>query len=136
MMKILTLTLAMVLTLTSLNANATQYKFIAADRSIETKMCVYAGNNNTVKLKRAIQYHAMGSTINTKRFAVNNITCNDLVMAHFAHKYDASDTFKFLNRFTAQKNKIPTTSVEIKDVAAVLNSTNEETQIIYVSSTK
>ena len=131
-----TLTLAVVFVLLSFNANATKYEFIATDSSIETKMCVVAGSNNKDGLKNALRLNMGSSAINSKRFAVNYITCNDMVMAHFAHKYNALDTFLYLNHFTSKKDKIPTTSVEIKDIAAVLNHKNEDTKIIYVSSAK
>lgn len=135
-MKILTLIFAVIFVLVALNAKATEYKFIATDSSPETKMCVLAGSNNKLGLKRAIRFGVRGSAINTKRFTINNITCNDMVMAHFAHKYDAFDTFKYLNRFTTKKNKIPITSVEIKDIAAALNRNDEKTKVIYVGSAK
>ena len=130
-----TLTLAVVFVL-SFNANATKYEFIATDSSIETKMCVFAGSNNKDGLKNALRFNPGRSAINSKRVAVNSITCNDMVMAHFAHKYNALDTFSYLNRFTSKKDKIPTTSVEIKDIAAVFNHKNEDTKIIYVGSAK
>jgi len=135
-MKILTLTFAVVFVLLSFNANATKYKFIAADSSIETKMCVFAASNNKLGLKSSMRFSTRNSSINARKFTVNNILCNDMVMAHFAHKYDALDTFAYLNRFTAKKNKIPTTTVKIKDIVAVLNRKNEDTKIIYVGSTK
>ncbi|PKI17207.1 DUF3718 domain-containing protein [Colwellia sp. 12G3] len=135
-MKKLNLILAVVVfVLLSFSANATKYKFIAEDRSIETKICVFAGSNNKLGLKHALR-QSTGSAITNNRFSVNNITCNDMVMAHFAHKYDAFDTYSYLNRLTNSKNKIPTTSIEIKDVSAVFNLKNEETKIIYVGSAK
>ncbi|MBA6349260.1 MULTISPECIES: DUF3718 domain-containing protein [unclassified Colwellia] len=130
------LTLAVVFVLLAFNSNATKYEFIATDSNIETKMCVFAGNNNKDGLKNALRLRMISSAINSKRFAVNSVTCNDMVMAHFAHKYDALDTFSYLNHFTSKKDKIPTTSVEIKDIAAVFNHKNEEIKIIYVGSAK
>ncbi|AOW75907.1 hypothetical protein A3Q34_02970 [Colwellia sp. PAMC 20917] len=137
------LTLAVVFVLLAFNSNATKYEFIATDSNIETKMCVFAGNNDKDGLKKALRLRIMGSsinskrfTVNSKRFTVNSVTCNNMVMAHFAHKYDAFDTFSYLNHFTSKKDKIPTTSVEIKDIAAIFNHKNEETKIIYVGSAK
>ncbi|WP_019027665.1 DUF3718 domain-containing protein [Colwellia piezophila] len=135
-MKILNLISVVVILLLSFNVNATKYKFIAADNSIETKICVFAGNNNKLGLKNALRLNSWGAAFVNKRFSVNNITCNDMVMAHFAHKYDALDTFAYLNRLTTKKDKIHATSVEIKDIAAVLNRRNEEIKIIYVGSAK
>lgn len=137
-MKILNLTsiVVVIVLLLSFNTYATNYKFIPTDRSIETKICVFAGSNNKLGLKNALRQSISGSTIVNKRSSVNNITCNDMVMAHFAHKYDAIDTFLYLNGLTNNKNKIPTTSVDIKDISAVLNRKNEETKIIYVGSAK
>ena len=133
-MKRLNLISAVVIVLLSFNANATKYKFIAADSSIETKTCVFAGNNNKIALKKALRQSIKGFAYDGSRFAANNITCNNMVMAHFAHKYDALNTFSYLNALTNSKDKIPTTSVDIKDIAAVLNRTNEDIKIIYVGS--
>ncbi|MBA6231599.1 MULTISPECIES: DUF3718 domain-containing protein [unclassified Colwellia] len=130
------LTLAVVFVLLAFNSNATKYEFIATDSSIETKMCVFAGNNNKDGLKKALRLRMMSSAINSKRFTINSTTCNDMAMAHFAYKYDALDTFSYLNHFTSKKDKIPTTSVEIKDIAAVFNRKNEDTKIIYVGLAK
>ena len=135
-MKILNLTSTVVIGLLSLNVSATQYKFIAADNRIETKICVYAGSNNKLGLKRALKQSTWNYGVVNRRFSVNNITCNDMVMAHFAHKYNAVDTFSYLNRLTNKKDKIITTSVDIKDIAAVWDQKDEETKIIYVSSIK
>ena len=135
-MKILSLISVVVIALLPFNANTTNYQFIATDTSIETKICVHAGSNNKLELKNALRQSTRGTAIVNKKFSVNNITCNDMVMAHFAHKYDALDTFAYLNVLTNKKDRIYPTSVEIKDIAAVLNSKNEETIIIYVGSVK
>ena len=133
-MKMSILTSAVVIVLLSLNADATKYEFIAKDSSVETKICVLAGSNNKSELRQLIRKNKNESSHFSSRAIANNVTCNDMVMAHFAHKYDALDTFKYLNNFTKGENKIPTTSIEIQDITAVSNNKNEETKIIYVSS--
>jgi hypothetical protein len=135
-MKILNLTTVVVIGLLSFSANATQYKFIATDKSVETKICVLAGSNDKFGLKRVFRQNRRGSVAIDSRFYANHITCNDMVMAHFAYKYDALDTFAYLNGLTNREDKIPNTNVEIKDIVAVSNLTNEKTKIIYVGSAK
>lgn len=129
-MNIRNFTTAIIFVLLSLNANATKYKFIASDNSVESRICALAGNNDRSELTRTMMY--TGYNI---RKIVNTVTCNDMVMAHFAHKYEASHTFKYLNRLSSGKNKLDIPSVKIRDIAAV-NHGNEETKIILVSSGK
>jgi len=135
-MKTLHLTSAVVIVLLSFNVNSTNYKFIPIDKNVETKICVFAGNNNKHELKKALRKSSWSSAKFNQWYSANNITCNGMVMAHFSHKYDALDTFLYLNRLTIEKDKIPATSIEIKDIAAVFNRKNEETKIIYVGSAK
>lgn len=135
-MKKLSVISVLVILLLPLNANATKYKFIASDNSIETKVCVLAGSNNKSGLIKALRQSANNSVVINKRSFANNVNCNDMVMAHFAHKYEALDTFGYLNILTNGKNRITPTSVEIKDIAAISNRKNEKIKVIYVSSTK
>jgi hypothetical protein len=130
-MKTLNLTAALLVVLFSFNAHSTNYKFIQADSNFEEKICMLAASNNRLGLENALDLYTWGNRIVTERFAVNNIICNGMVMAHFAHKYDASNTFAYLNNLTDRKNKMTSTNPE-----AITNHSNEETKIITVSSSE
>jgi len=112
------------------NASATQYKFVGTNNHLETKICVSAGNNDLKKLKGLIYASQEGA-----RSVANTIVCNNLVMAHFAHKYDADKTFEYLNQRTKGKNKIRENTVTIQDIARI-NDVNEEVITVYVSTNK
>lgn len=104
---------------------AQQYKFVGTDSSPETRLCVNAGNNDIHGLKSTLR--KMG--INNRRSNINMIRCNDLAPSKFAYKYQAGNTFKFLNKYSVGKNRV-NASVTISDVA----KTDKEPKIIYVSA--
>lgn len=111
---------------------AQDYIFKGTDNSIETKLCVSAGQNNNGKLISTIRKVDSRSSYRV----VNNIECNGMSLAKFAYTYNAKDTFKYLNKRSFMKNKV-NTSVTIQDVAAnkIKNNVNDEgPTVIYVSS--
>ncbi|NMP30402.1 DUF3718 domain-containing protein [Thalassotalea sp. M1531] len=104
---------------------AQQYQFVAMDNSLETKLCVKAGNDDAKGVKRVIRQ--LG--VKERRQHINNIACNDMSAAKFAFKYQATNTFEYLNRLSYGVNKV-NPSVTIKDVA---NKTAKP-KVIYVST--
>ncbi|WP_448553701.1 DUF3718 domain-containing protein [Thalassotalea montiporae] len=104
---------------------AQTYKFVATDGSHETRLCVRTGNNDVKGVKSTLR--KMG--IHDRKVNINTIRCNDLAPAKFAYKYQADNTFNFLNKYSIGKNKV-NASVTIRDVA----KTNQEPKIIYVSA--
>ena len=110
-MKILNLTSVLVIALFSFNAHSSNYKFVTNDSNLEARICMLAASNNKLGLKNAMQLYTWGNRVVTERVAANNITCNNMVLAHFAHKYNASNTFEYLNDLTERKNKITFTSI-------------------------
>ena len=123
-MKILNLTSVILTLLLSFNAYTANYKFVEADSNFEEKICMLAASNNKLGLENALQRYTWGNMTVTERFAINNITCNGMVMAHFAHKYDAQNTFEYLNSLTDRKNKITTTNAQ-----ASMNTKNGNTKL-------
>jgi hypothetical protein len=112
------------------SANAIQYKFVAGDDSFATKVCVLAGSDNKGKLKRSKQH-----SFDNGRSIANSVRCNDMPIAHFAKKYNAMNTFKYLNRLAKPSLREYDTKVEIQDItSAAINSGGEGVQIIYVRS--
>ncbi|PKG82897.1 hypothetical protein CXF85_12255 [Colwellia sp. 75C3] len=121
--------IAVALSIACVNVNAQQYRFVANDNTLETKVCVLVGSNNLSKLKNIIWRF----DINKKRLA-NVYLCNDLGLAKFAHKYNASETFKFINHFSNRKNKVET-NVTISDIAMLAPETKLAPITVYVTST-
>lgn len=115
------------------NANSTQYKFVAGDNSFATKVCVLAGSDNKSKLKRSKQF----SFDNGKAIA-NSVRCNDMPIASFAKKYNAMNTFKYLNRLSKPSLREYDTKIEIQDItnADSDSGSGDVVQVIYVRSAK
>ena len=102
----------------TVSSNANNYQFVAADNSIETKICVAAVTNNKQALKRKIRM----SGIRVRSIA-RSLMCNDQIVANFAYMYNASETFAYLDRYTPKKFKSNRPSVTIQDIAAIHGKT-------------
>ena len=98
----------------SINTYATEYQFVAGDRSLETKMCIAAVTNNVKKLKRLIAFETYYGVKDIARA----VFCNDLIIANFAYEYQANDTLAYLDRYTPKKEKRLRTRITIKDITA------------------
>jgi hypothetical protein len=111
------------------SAYAAQYKFIAMDNSISTKMCVLAGNNEQKALKKAMKRH-----FDSARSLANTTFCNDMYIANFARNYNASMTFDYLKKLTQNRNLNRATNITIKDIVtrATENKSTEEFILVYV----
>lgn len=97
----------------SLQVQASEYQFVAADHKATTRFCVAAASDDLVELKAAIRSirrapHEKSKTI------MNSVRCNGQVAAAFARTYSATDTFDYLYKFTEKrfKESIPVTGVE------------------------
>jgi hypothetical protein len=110
------------------NVNAQQYKFVAADDSIATEICVLAGSNEKAKLRNRIA--KLGSS---KFKTINSFRCNDMSMSNFANQYDATDSLKYINRYS-HKTNIAQPSVTIKDLAMTPADNSLEPITIYVTT--
>jgi len=130
-MNILKLMTFIVLAFLAFNAYSTKYKFVASDNSFATKVCVLAGSDNQPKLRRAKQYSS-----DNGRLIANSVTCNGLTIASFAKKYNAMNTFNYLNKRTKSSLRIYDTKVEIQDITTAANNSSDDVQIIYVRSAK
>lgn len=117
-MKMLNLISAIVLLGFTMSAHAENYKFVVADNSIDSKMCLDAVTNDRSALQHSIR--KSGATV---RWTARHLKCNDQIVANFAYRYNASDTFALLNRYTLKKDKQQRPAVTIKDLAAVQGKT-------------
>ncbi|KFZ37076.1 hypothetical protein HR45_12625 [Shewanella mangrovi] len=121
--------LALALSFSSL-ANANTYQFVGTDNTPETKFCVSVGNNDIGQMKSKLLM--MGKGLSDVRRNINTINCNDLSAAKFAFKYQAHDTFKYLNERSMGKNRVRPT-VTIRDIAKVDKATDTPI-VVYVSN--
>lgn len=106
-------------------ATAEQYRFVALDNSIATKMCITSAVNDLKALKKATNRYERGD----RNLLANAYVCNDMSIAQFSYKYGANNTAKFLDKYSKRHNKIPKTSVEIRDLAM---QGEDSVRIIYV----
>lgn len=123
----------------SLPTLAERYEFIAGDATTETKICMAAVTDNKRGLKQAVkELKAVGISMKREylrmKIVANSLKCNDDYVANFANKYDASNTYQYLNRYTHPSKRLnPTTS--IKDITArnESESSNKVIQILVAS---
>lgn len=109
------------------SAYAIQYKFVAMDNSIYTKMCVLAGNNEQNALKTKMKRHS-----DSVRSLANSTLCNGLFIANFAQKYHATMAYDYLKKHTYRRNLNKATKVIIKDVVTDATDNNSKDKIILV----
>jgi hypothetical protein len=132
-MKFLKLTLITASILAVTSAQAITYKFVAADNSPETKLCVLAGSDEMRKLKRTIKNQPLFNRyIPNLRYVSNNIKCNDMFMVNFASRYNADKVANYLDRYTYPKNKHIETNVTIKDLALLPTNNDSPDKVITV----
>ncbi|QYK04859.1 DUF3718 domain-containing protein [Shewanella zhangzhouensis] len=118
---------ALLLGLTA-TASATEYRFIAADNSPETLMCVAAGSNKLTKLRMQI-----AESNSSARYHANSIRCNDKSIAQFAYSYGADKAYDYLASHSREQNRV-IENVTIKDLSAAASPNSDEIVYIQVSS--
>ncbi|QYJ87794.1 DUF3718 domain-containing protein [Shewanella mesophila] len=92
---------------------AVTYQFVAVDKSVETQICVAAGND-----ERALLRSKIGNYSHNVRLSTNLINCNGMSITQFSYKYGALQSYDYLNRFTALKNRVQhKPSVTIKELS-------------------
>ncbi len=119
--------MALALSFTS-QISAQDYQFTAIDKSLETQFCVSIGNNDVESMKGELFRMGLGDAL---RRNINTLTCNGLPLAQFAFKYQAEDTFKYLNTRSSPTNRVKST-VTINDIA--MNQKHSEPKVIRVSA--
>lgn len=99
----------------SVNSQAQEYKFVATDNSMSTKMCIDAATNNKRALKHKMSQAGKQHSINYRTFT-RIVKCNDQHIALFALTYGADNTFNFLNSHSKDKIDV---NVGITDITKV-----------------
>ncbi len=91
---------AILFTAFSFSASATNYKFVAGDKTSATKICLAALSDKPIRLLRALNYLEASSTIPQVklRIVAQHQTCNNTNIALFASQYGAKKTTKMLAR--------------------------------------
>lgn len=113
----------------SVQAQATEYRFIADDHSTTTRLCVATAEDDLDGVRQLLRKLHQTSHYQY-RTIVNAIRCNGEVPAKFARDFGATETFAYLYRLTAKKhrNLVPYTSAE--EVAAAQQSDNDDTVVV------
>ncbi|MFT6910417.1 MAG: hypothetical protein ACJAS1_007146 [Oleiphilaceae bacterium] len=135
-MKMLNLISAVVVLGFTVSSNAAaNYQFVGADNSIDTKICLAAVTNDMHKLRHNIMRSGAGNRgVHTgARKVARTLMCNDQIVANFAYKYEASETFEYLDRYTPKKYQDQRPEVTIKDIVA-RHGKQEETTVVLIAS--
>ncbi|MEW6997783.1 DUF3718 domain-containing protein [Colwelliaceae bacterium BS250] len=103
-----------------------RYQFQGIDNSLNTRICVAAGNNNISALKVLSRLDQNGM-----RDIAENLTCNDKDITNFAAQNGALKTTKYLSLHAPKKYKVNVENVEIQDLA---HYPNHKIKVIYVAS--
>ena len=97
----------------SVEAEASEDKFIYGDQRNVTKLCIAAAKDDLDGVRRAIRSLRRGPHHKYKTI-VNSVRCNGQVAAQFAQGYNATETFEYLFKFTEKKYKkmLPVNNIE------------------------
>ncbi|MFY8273377.1 DUF3718 domain-containing protein [Pseudoalteromonas sp. SSDWG2] len=98
---------AVILGALSMNVSADEQRFVAADNSVGTQLCMAITKDSPLKLKKAMDYHRARTHL-----VVNDLQCNDLTVRQFASLYGFERSMKRLNI-------TPLTETSIRDLAKV-----------------
>lgn len=109
-------------------AAATEYRFVAADSTPETQMCVAAGSNKIGKLRMQ-----MSDNYGSPRYHANSVQCNGKSLAQFAHQYGADRTYRYVAAHSYDRNRA-IESVTIQDLSAANNQQGDNVVYVQVSS--
>ena len=116
-MKVLAAALISTTLFASVNASA-DTRFVAADNSPGTELCIAFASNKPLEMKKAIKENRV------RKFQIDDkLTCNDMSLTKFASVYGLNRTGNYMNLDVK-------TSTSIQDLAMA------KKQIIYVSGSK
>lgn len=114
-------------------ASAGNYKFVAGDASDETKLCISAVSNNVSKYRKQVSDFAKDTKVVVRkhRLIANNLECNDMNIARFAHNYGADKTADFISRYVRKSVSI---SRETASIEAPESKSSDKPTVIVVSA--
>ncbi|MFT6267255.1 MAG: hypothetical protein ACJAVV_000045 [Alphaproteobacteria bacterium] len=118
----------------SLNIYASEFEFLVKDTSNTTKVCMAAVTDDAELMKRQIKRLSQNGTALSFRTVVNLIQCNKQYIGNFAKKYNAQDTFTYLDKYTNRKNKQRQANFVIKDIAYEQTKGKAKPIVVLVSS--
>ncbi|WP_408641215.1 DUF3718 domain-containing protein [Salinimonas marina] len=97
---------------------------------METQICIAAVTDEKLALRKSVKRLPIASSMSrTEHFRMkivaNSLKCNGDYVANFASKYDASDTYQYLNRYShSSKRLTPITS--IRDITARVENEDDD----------
>lgn len=133
-MKIFTSTILIVLAFFSTNSYAADFEFIAKDNSRTTRVCIAAVTDNTNVMIKGIRRLSQSGTALSFRLFVNTIKCNNQYIGNFAQKYNAQNTFDYLEQYTNRWNKKHRTNTTIKDIVNEQGKEQGKNIVVLVAS--
>lgn len=84
---------------------AGESRYVAADQSMETALCVSAATANTAEFKQELKYNRVRSAV-----AANKLLCNDIPVASFAFSAGNTAVYQHLKQYVRGR-------VDIQDIA-------------------
>ena len=99
------------------SVHATEYQFVADDRSSATRFCIAAGEGDVDGLRNQIRKLRQSSPHIQYKTIVNSIRCNGQIAAQFANAYGATNTFEYLYRLTDDRNRKHIGRTAVEEVA-------------------
>ncbi|MDG1732620.1 MAG: hypothetical protein P8H39_06545 [Thalassotalea sp.] len=100
-------------------ASDSNVTFQAGDNSLATKICVAAAQNDLSTTMKRIDLVLPGSKVSDNKKAklvTRNNRCNGMNIVAFTAKYQANDTFDYLNKRSVKKYQMNT---QITDLAHI-----------------
>ncbi|MET1257198.1 hypothetical protein [Aliikangiella maris] len=113
-------------TLFSTTTFANELRFVASDNKLETKICVYAANNQMSHYRRAVKdFMSVPFERNVQRIIVNKLKCNGKSIVNFSKDFLAMDTVNYMRQFSDNNTHTKQELAKSK-ITNQLNSTSEK----------
>ena len=91
-MKTLVSVMVTMFAVSSVEVGAAEYKFVAIDKSVETKLCMAATTNDIQQLKLVLRRN--GERLSTVR---DSVKCNEMPIAEFAEEYGFMQIARYID---------------------------------------
>jgi hypothetical protein len=125
--------LSLILFCCSINIYAAELEFIADNNKNTTKVCMAAVTDNTKVMINKLRRLSGGTGLKFLTF-INLIQCNNQFIGNFALKYNAQNTFAYLDQYTNRRNKNRQGIITIKDIANEQGKNQDRPIVVLVAS--
>lgn len=116
----------------TLAANASETKFVAGDKTLETQICVAAVQNNILKYRQSVRKISNFQPLprHNHKIIANRLTCNDQNIASFARSFGAEDTARYISRYLIRRVDVSRDLAISRSDEDSLNQKEPETIIV------